>query len=106
MINLVAFPLLIGIDVDYGIFVVSAIRRQDVRTLSRRQVAARAVPAAAAVVLCALSMILGFGSLVFTSVPAVRSLGVAVTAGVVSCVAGALLLVVPLVMLTRPETRE
>ena len=96
MINLIAFPLLIGIDVDYGIFLVSAARQRDVRLLSRNQLIDRLAPAAAAVILCAAATFLGFGSLAFTSVPAAQSLGWAVAVGVASCAAAALLLVVPL----------
>jgi len=96
MINLIAFPLLIGIDVDYGIFLVSAARRREIRSLSREELATRIAPAAAAVLLCAAATFLGFGSLAFTSVPAAQSLGFAVAVGVASCAASALLLVVPL----------
>ncbi len=96
MINLIAFPLLIGIDVDYGIFLVSAARGRDIAGLSRDQVIQRLAPAASAVLLCASATLLGFGSLAFTSVPAARSLGWAVAVGVASCAAAALLLVVPL----------
>ena len=96
MINLIAFPLLIGIDVDYGIFLVSAARQRDIRGLSMEEVIERVAPAASAVLLCAAATLLGFGSLAFTSVPAARSLGWAVTVGVASCAAAALLLVMPL----------
>jgi len=101
MVNLVAFPLLIGIDVDYGIFIISAARRRDIRQLNRDAIAQRLLPAVAAVTLCAATTLLGFGSLAFTSVPAVRSLGVAVGAGIVSCVIGGFFLVVPLLFIRK-----
>src|SRR5207249_4300295 len=107
MINLIAFPLLIGIDVDYGIFLVSAARRRDLKGVTIVQLIDRLSPAASAVLLCAAATTLGFGSLAFTSVPAVRSLGLAVAVGVMSCLAATLLLVVPMLMLAvRRINRE
>ncbi|MGA2229791.1 MAG: MMPL family transporter [Tepidisphaeraceae bacterium] len=84
MINLVALPLLIGIDVDYGIYLVSLARKTAAQS------------GAHAVVVCATSMIAGYASLVFTSVPAIQSLGMIVSAGVACCLAGALFLLCPL----------
>jgi predicted RND superfamily exporter protein len=102
MINLAALPLLIGVDVDYGIFLVHLARSHHARSdLGPRSLS----PATTAVILCALSTILGFGSLVTTSVPAVRSLGIAMAFGVSSCLAGALFLLVPL-LLPRGSDRE
>lgn len=96
MINLIAFPLLIGIGIDYGIFIVSASRNGDDRL----------VPAAAAVIMCAATTVLGFASLWLTSVPAVRSMGITVAFGVVSAAVAAVLLVLPLcVTLRRREPR-
>ena len=107
MINLVAFPLLIGIDVDYGIFVVSAARRGALRGLSDDEIAEKLAPASSAVILCAATTFIGFGTLVFTSVPAVRSLGAAVAVGVATCAAATFLLVAPtLVWLTRRAERK
>jgi uncharacterized membrane protein YdfJ with MMPL/SSD domain len=106
MINLVAFPLLVGIDVDYGIFLVTAVRRRELRGMTPGQVIDRLHPASAAVLLCAAATTLGFGSLAFTSLPAVRSLGVAVAVGVVACVVGTFALTVPAMLLlsrTRGE---
>jgi predicted RND superfamily exporter protein len=106
MINLVAFPLLIGIDVDYGIFIVSAARRGALRGLSDDQIADKLAPASSAVILCAATTFIGFGTLIFTSVPAVQSLGAAVAVGVATCAAATFLLVAPtLVWLTRRAER-
>ena len=49
-------------------------------------------------VLCAAATLLGFGSLAFTSIPAVRTLGIAVAVGIAACVAGVFLLVVPIIL--------
>ena len=75
--NIVAVPLLMGMDVDYGIFLVSVARA----TNTRKEFLNRAAASSLAVVLCAGSTVLGFGSLIFTSVPAIRSLGWAVEIG-------------------------
>jgi predicted RND superfamily exporter protein len=107
MINLVAFPLLIGIDVDYGIFIVSAARRGGLRGLSDEQIVEKLAPASSAVILCAATTFIGFSTLIFTSVPAVRSLGAAVAVGVATCAAATFLLVAPaLVWLTRRAERK
>lgn len=84
MINLVALPLLIGIDVDYGIYLVSLARRTAIDS------------GAHAVVVCATSMIAGYASLILTSVPAVQSLGLIVSVGVACCLAGTLFVLCPL----------
>jgi predicted RND superfamily exporter protein len=92
--NIVSVPLLIGIDVDYGIFLVSVARQ----THSRAELLDRAAASSLAVVLCAAATLLGFGSLAFTSVPAIRSLGWAVGIGVVTCAAASLFLLLPLLL--------
>jgi uncharacterized protein len=99
MINLVAFPLLIGIDVDYGIFLVNSARYRRARSIAVEQLIIEASPSAHAVLLCAAATILGFGSLMFTSIPAVRSLGLCVSVGVIACVAAVFFLVLPILFI-------
>lgn len=98
MINLVAAPILIGIDVDYGIFLVS-IARQRSGNEPITSLISRIAPSCHAIVMCAITTVLGFGSLVFTSVPAIRSLGFAVGIGVMGSLTATFLLLVP--VLTR-----
>jgi hypothetical protein len=95
--NIVAVPLLVGIDVDYGIFLISVARR----SRDRAEFFANASATGLSVVLCASATVLGFGSLAFTSVPAVRSLGWAVAIGVTSCGISSLFLLLPLLLRTR-----
>jgi hypothetical protein len=92
--NIIAIPLLIGIDVDYGIFLVSVARR----CATRAQFVAQAPASGLAVMVCAASTLLGFGSLAWTSVPAVRSLGWAVAIGVATCAASTLFLLYPILL--------
>jgi len=106
LINLIALPMLIGIDVDYGIYLVSL---ADYRWRKRRGEAsaepprppllARIAGSAQAVLVCAASSGLGFLSLATVSVPAVRSLGIAVAFGVASCIFGTFCLLAPLLMM-------
>jgi predicted exporter len=105
MINLIAFPLLVGIDVDYGIFLSAALRRREMTGLDPEQLLQRFHPAASAVLLCAAATTLGFGSLVFTSIPAVQSLGIAVMVGVASCVIGTFFLAVPIMVLLAKRAK-
>jgi hypothetical protein len=95
MINLVAVPLLIGIDVDYGIFLVTLSRFREVRRLDSAELAGRISPATHAVLVCATATLLGYISLLWTSVPAERSLGVAATVGIAACLAGVVFLLIP-----------
>jgi predicted RND superfamily exporter protein len=105
LINLIAFPLLVGIDVDYGIFLTAACRRREMNGLSGQQLRARLHPASSAVLLCAAATTLGFGSLAFCSIPAVQSLGVAMMVGVAACVIGTFFLTVPTLILLAKQFR-
>jgi len=96
MLNLVAIPLLIGIDVDYGIFLVNAARRRHVFGVTKNELTSRVQTAVHAVTVCALATGLGYISLASTSVPAERSLGIASATGVVTCLAGVLFLLLPI----------
>ncbi|HEY1684072.1 MAG TPA: MMPL family transporter [Tepidisphaeraceae bacterium] len=96
IINLVAFPLLLGIDVDYGVFLVAAARRKRRKIMSQDELMQSLSPSFSAVLLCASATILGFGSLLFTSIPAIHALGLLVSIGILACVAAIALICVPL----------
>lgn len=95
MINLVAVPLLIGIDVDYGIFLVTLSRFRSIRQRNLSELARHMEPATHAVIVCATATLLGYVSLIWTSVPAERSLGIAAAVGIAACLAGVMFLLVP-----------
>jgi len=103
MMNLVALPLLIGMDVDYGIFLVSLARSARAAGADAAAVRERIVSELGtgcyAVAMCAATTVLGFGSLVTTSVPAVRSLGFVVGVGVIACLFATLFVLAPLLLL-------
>ena len=82
LINLMAVPLLVGIGVDDGIFLTAlyrnARRAQSTTTRLREDLAA----SAHAIGMTSLTTALAFGSLYFTHVPAIKSLGLMVGVGV------------------------
>ena len=84
LFGVIAVPLVIGIGVDYGIFVAmaGAGRRQGVTTR--------------AVVVAGLSTVAGFGALALARHPALHSIGVTVLVGISGAVLSACLLVAPL----------
>jgi predicted RND superfamily exporter protein len=97
LLHTVMAPLLLGINLDYGIFAVHAWRT----SRDRADLIHRFAPALAALLLCGGSTVIGFGSLILTSVPAVKSLGWLVNVGIVSCVAGTLFVQWPVMLLMR-----
>jgi predicted RND superfamily exporter protein len=104
MINLIGLPLLIGMTVDYGIFLVSLARlgRGHGPDALREHVAS----SAQAVLVCAGATFLGFGSLLFISVPAVQSLGVVVVIGMAAALASALFLLIPVLLTFPPRMKK
>jgi uncharacterized protein len=105
MMNLIAFPLLIGIDVDYGIFLVSLGRQRKSDQNDPAAAWRRLAASGQAVLVCALATSLGFGSLVTLSIPAARSLGVAVAVGVLACLLAGLFLLAP-ILVNRGQRAE
>jgi uncharacterized protein len=98
LVNLVALPLLFGIDVDYGIYLVSLASRGG----SPREKRSALEGGAHAVMVCASSMTCGYASLMLTTVPAIQSLGFIVAVGVASCLAGALFVLCPVLAENEP----
>lgn len=102
MINLIGMPLLIGIDVDYGIFLVSVARASRTSRASlgdsRATFVQRLSASSHAILICAASTLLGFGSLIWTSVPAIRSLGWVVAIGITTCALATFFLLTPLLL--------
>lgn len=97
MINLIALPLLCGIGVDDGIFMVTIARRY--RGSPPVELASHLRASTHAVIVTSLTTMLAFGSLTFTSMPAMQSLGWMTAVGVGACLVGTLGLLVPLLMI-------
>lgn len=104
LVNLIALPLLIGIDVDYGIYLVSLARQKELENTSGLPVGVEI--SAHSVMVSAAANVLGFGSLITTSVPAIRSLGWAVGIGVASCFVGTLFLLAPMLISDFRVTKQ
>ncbi|MCO6437622.1 MAG: MMPL family transporter [Phycisphaerae bacterium] len=96
MVNLIALPLLVGTGVDDGIFLVSIARhsrrQRELHSASVRNLAS----GCRAVIMTSLTTVLTFGTLVFTSTPAIRSLGTMMALGVTIAVLGAVGVLAPL----------
>ncbi|MDB5327963.1 MAG: hypothetical protein JWM57_3532, partial [Phycisphaerales bacterium] len=92
-VNLVMFPLLLGVTVDYGIFATDVLRPS-----SKDRATERFLAATTALLACVATTLIGFGSLVTVAVPAVRSLGWLINIGLASCLAAAILILWPAVI--------
>jgi predicted RND superfamily exporter protein len=88
LFNVLAFPLVLGVGVDYGIYVVIAMRAKgDVE----RSLAEIVKP----VLLSGLTTVAGFGSLITASNPALRGLGIVCALGVGWCLFSTFFFVLP-----------
>jgi predicted RND superfamily exporter protein len=99
MINLVGIPLLMGIGDNFGIFVVDVFRRHRREGAAARDLPMQLAPSVRAIVLTSATTILGFSSLMFTSTPAIQSLGRLTAIGVAACLAGTLFVLMPITFL-------
>ncbi|MBC8105958.1 MAG: MMPL family transporter [Anaerolineae bacterium] len=97
LLHTVMAPLLLGINLDYGIFAVHAYQS----SRDQRDLGGHFPASFAALIICGGSTTIGFGSLVITSIPAVKSLGWLINVGVGSCVLATLFVLWPIIMLSR-----
>jgi uncharacterized protein len=93
-INLIAVPLLVGLGVDNGIILVTVVRhnRRSKATSSPFDILA---PTCHALTMTAATTFLAFGTLIWTSTPAISSFGMLMGAGIAATLAGSLFLLVP-----------
>jgi predicted RND superfamily exporter protein len=97
LVSIVMMPLLLGVNVDYGIYAVAAWRTSRSRSAFSKQFQTLTP----AVVLSCVATLIGFGSLVITSLPAVRLLGSLIIVGITACLMGTVLLTWPLLLWYR-----
>ncbi len=103
MLNMAGIPILVGAAIDNGIFLVSTANAMDART-GRDEMIKALAHRARAMSLCSLTTIIGFGSLMLASVPAMASLGLMLAAGMAGCWAGSLCIVAPLLVRLRASS--
>ncbi len=87
LFNILAFPLVLGVGVDYGIYIAIAMRSQD----ARRELSALIKP----VLLSGMTTVVGFGSLAWAQNPALRGLGLLCGIGVGWCLLTTFVFVLP-----------
>lgn len=88
LFNVLAFPLVLGVGVDYGIYVVLAVRQ---RERAQHALASIVKP----VLLSGLTTIAGFGSLGWANHPALSSLGLVCALGVACSLFSTLFFILP-----------
>lgn len=101
-INSVAIPLLDGIAVDAGVFLVSAYRAHGA---ARGALRVHLRSTTHAVLLSMSTTATAFAALCFTHTPAIQSLGLVSAAGIVASGVGALLLLMPVLLRRAPELK-
>ena len=94
LLNALAFPLILGVGVDYGMHILMAAHDTD-------ELATVLKP----VVISGMTTIVGFGALMAAKNPALSGLGVVCSIGVASCLVSALLFAVPVLGLF-PQPRD
>ena len=97
IINVIALPLLAGIGVDDGIFLVSiAARHREERGVDRllEDLAA----SCHAITMTSLTTVLAFGSLMLTRTEAIRSLGFVLAVGMLACWIASVFLLAPILI--------
>ena len=99
LINLIAVPLLVGIGVDDGIFLTTLYRQARKQGESLQHLRENLAASAHAIGMTSLTTALAFGSLYFTHVPAIKSLGLMVGVGVIGALFVSVCGLVPLLML-------
>jgi uncharacterized protein len=92
MLNALAFPLILGVGVDYGLHVLFAAREQKSESLPG---------VLKPLVICGLTTMTGFGSLMLARNPALSGLGTVCALGVAWCLASSLFFVLPLAVLRK-----
>ena len=102
-INSVAIPLLNGIAVDAGVFLVSIYRAHGA---SRKDLLIHLRSTTHAVLLSVGTTVTAFASLCFAHTPAVRSLGFVSAVGIVASGVGALLLLMPILIRRAPDPKR
>jgi predicted RND superfamily exporter protein len=98
MLNALAFPLILGVGVDYGMHLLLTLTEEGDAPEHLRTVLKP-------LVISGLTTIAGFGSLMFALNPALKGLGTVCALGVTSCLLTSVFFAVPLLALLGVESR-
>lgn len=98
LLNVLAFPLVLGVGVDYGIHVLLAVRN---KAISQSEMASLIK----SVLLSGLTTVCGFGSLVWAQNPSLRGLGAVTALGVFWSLFATLCFLLPAALI-HPKNRE
>jgi predicted RND superfamily exporter protein len=88
LLNALAFPLVIGVGVDYGMHILSAARAEG-------NVHEHLATVMKPLVICGLTTMSGFGALTFAHNPALSSLGRVCALGVFCCLVSSVVFILP-----------
>ena len=91
LLNALAFPLMLGVGVDYGMHLILALREG--------HVAENLTTVLKPVVISGLTTIAGFGALMAAQNPALKGLGTVCALGVLSCLLSSIFFAVPMMVL-------
>lgn len=106
IINVIALPLLAGIGVDDGIFLVSIATRHR-HEHDHKRLLDELAASCHAITMTSLTTVLAFGSLMFTRTEAIRSLGFVLAIGMLACWVASVFLLAPiLIALNRSWIRD
>jgi predicted RND superfamily exporter protein len=92
MLNALAFPLILGVGVDYGMHVLLAM-------LEGKDLTVGLTTVVKPLVISGLTTIAGFGALIFAQNPALKGLGTVCTVGVTCCLVTSIFFAVPMLRL-------
>ncbi|MBI5885429.1 MAG: MMPL family transporter [Deltaproteobacteria bacterium] len=98
-INIAAIPLLLGIGVDYGVYIMQD--HVEAGSFSDEPPESSVARVGVAVIMCALTTIAGFGSLVTMPFKGLASLGIIISIGVTACLFAAMVLLPAIIHYTR-----
>jgi predicted RND superfamily exporter protein len=96
LLNALAFPLVIGVGVDYGMHILSAAR-------SAGSVHDHLATVMKPLVICGLTTMSGFGALTFAHNPALSSLGQVCAIGVFCCLLSSVIFILPFYRMLAPR---
>ncbi len=98
LVNMLGMPILVGVTVDAGMFLTRGWFGSEPGRDDRTGRLLRLDASMRAILLCAGTTVLGFGSLMFARTPAVYSLGLLLVVGMIASLVGSLFLLVPILL--------